>query len=490
MTQSDRRGAAAWVWSIAVGGDAPTMLPVTAQLEPAQREGLTTGITPATMDRVRAAIGNAGYRYPDGRVIVSATLPPRCRAGVADLAVAVAIMSVCGVIARLTLADTAFLGQLGLDGRLSAGVDVAEAVRTAQRAGLRRVVIPTDSTDRLSRTPGIEVFAAPTLAAVLSWAADPSRGFRPPGATRTPVPRRRGPVAIPADAEVRDAVHVCAAGGHHLAVTGAPGAPTLVPVHYLHGLLPLLSRRHALDLARLRLRTGLACVSPLPLTPPLFELHHSASWRTIVGTADHAGVAALADQGVVACVEFPHMDSRLRHALTTVTQEGVIRCGAGQQSRLPARFQLALVGHDCRCEGADDHPDASAGHVCFRWPRDDLDACVDVRVRVQPGATETGSRAQLPGRDAVIGARRAAERRWSRLGVYANARVPVDALRGAAGVNSAAVRETDRLTATGVLTAAQAGAVLAVAWTLCDLRGGAEPTMEDLERALRLRRPR
>ncbi|WP_405132920.1 ATP-binding protein [Nocardia sp. NBC_01388] len=471
------------VWSICLGGtNSGALLPVSAQLD-TSLEPSTTGITREARDRVRAAICNGGHQFPSGRLVVSAPVPAQCRADLADLAVAVAIASTHGSIPARALADTVFIGQLGLDGRVSAPVGLAQVVRMVRQAGLGRVVVPSEHAGRLSRTAGVEVFTAPTLSAVLAWVCDPRRHPH----TRVPQPRDR--LGVPADAGVREAVQVCAAGGHHLAVTGAAGAPTLVPVHYLHALLPPLSRRHALDAARLRARTEVTCVSPLPLTPPLRELHHSASWRTVFGTAEAAGAAARAHQGVLACAESPHLDSRLRCALATLTRDGTVRFSGAEQFNVhPAHFQLAMTGHDCVCKNTGHRPPPPA-HVCCRWPRDDLDGCIDVRVRVQPGAVETGSRANLSGRERVHTARRIAAHRWSRLGVLTNARVPVDALRGVLGVRSPLVRELDRLTGTGALTAPQAGAVLAVAWTLCDLREAVAPTVDDLERALRLRRP-
>ncbi|WP_327145284.1 ATP-binding protein [Nocardia sp. NBC_01327] len=468
------------VWSICVGGnDSGTLLPVSAQLDTAL-EPATTGITCEARDRVRAAICNAGHQFPDGRLVISAPVPAQCRADLSDLAVAVAIEATCGSIPARALADTVFIGQLGLDGQMSARIRLAQAVRMVQQAGLSRVVVPAEHTDRLSRTAGVEVFAASTLSAVLAWVTDPRQHLR------APEPRDR--LGVPADVRVREAVQVCAAGGHHLAVTGAGNAPTLVPVHYLHALLPSLSRRDALGATKLRARTEVTCVSPLSLTPPLRELHHSASWRTVFGTADMVGAAARAHRGVLACREFPHWDSKLGRALAMLTREGAIRFGDGGQLGVPAQFQLALTGHDCVCEDTG-HRSPSGAHVCFRWPHEELDGCVDVRVRIQPGAVETVSRARLTGREQVCTARRIAARRWSRLGVLTNARVPVDALRGALGVRSALLRELDQLTRTGALSAAQAGAVLAVTWTLCDLRGEASPAADDLEHALRLRRP-
>lgn len=473
------------VWSIYLGGtNSGTLLPVIAQLDSASSEPSTTGITQEARDRVRAAICNAGHQFPSGRLFVSAPVPARCRADLSDLAVAVAITATTGSVPAHALADTVFVGQLGLDGQVRASIGLAQVVRAVRQAGLRRVIVPGPNVSRLSRTAGVEVFTAPTLSAVLAWVRDPCRHPRPDG-----VPRAQGPrVSVPADAVVRAAVQVCAAGGHHLAVTGASGAPTLAPAHYLHALLPSLARRHALDLARLRARTEIVCVAPLSLTPPLHELHHSASWRTVFGRVDVAGAASRAHGGVLACMESPHLDSRVRRAMATLTREGAIRFGAGREVDTPAQFQLVLTGHDCVCERVGDFPRPPA-HVCFAWPRDELDGCVDVRVRIRPGAVETRPRTKLPGQDRVITARRAAARRWSRLGELTNARVPVDALRGVLGARSVLVREVDRLTATGALSAPQAGAVLAVAWTLCDLRGATTPSLSDLEHALRLRHP-
>src|SRR5262245_54895075 len=115
--------ASATTASAAVFGLSGDLIRIKADVSPGppgfELSGLPEATTAQTRDRVRAAILNSGYSWPDQKITVSAEryyLPVYDSA--LDVAIAVAILAAAGLIPAERLERTAFLGELGLDGTL------------------------------------------------------------------------------------------------------------------------------------------------------------------------------------------------------------------------------------------------------------------------------------------------------------------------------------------------------------------------------------
>ena len=82
--------------------------------------GLPDTAVRESKERIRAAITNSGFRFPDKRITVN--LSPadiRKEGSHFDLPIAVCIMLSSGVITNENISSTAFLGELNLDGSLN-----------------------------------------------------------------------------------------------------------------------------------------------------------------------------------------------------------------------------------------------------------------------------------------------------------------------------------------------------------------------------------
>ncbi|MER7477400.1 magnesium chelatase domain-containing protein [Streptomyces sp. NPDC126510] len=122
-----------------------------------------TGYERETMDRVRAAILNGGYSWPEGRVTVTVeTVVGRPLDSSHDLAIACAILGAAGHYAPDAMTDVAFIGELGLDGQVRPVADVNEAARYAIAAGCTTALIPDANMSDFD-TAGIGVYSAENI---------------------------------------------------------------------------------------------------------------------------------------------------------------------------------------------------------------------------------------------------------------------------------------------------------------------------------------
>src|SRR5215208_4965898 len=108
--------------------------------------GLPDAAVRESRERVRSALRNSGFKYPDHRVTVNLAPADLRKAGPGfDLAIAAAVLAATGQVAPETLADVALTGELALDGSIRPVQGTIAMAESAGRSGIRAVVVPSES---------------------------------------------------------------------------------------------------------------------------------------------------------------------------------------------------------------------------------------------------------------------------------------------------------------------------------------------------------
>ena len=259
-------------------------------------------------DRVRAAIVNSDERWPDAKITVSllpAALPKRGSAY--DLAIAVAVLAANGDLAAIP-EETAFLAELGLDGRLRPVHGVLPAALAAAHAGITTIVVAAANYAEADQVPGMTVVGAESLTEVVAWlrggppphAEPPSRGDGDGSAPSRPQPDLSEVFGQP---DARRALEVCAAGGHNLSLLGPAGSGKVMLAERLPSILPPLDPAAALEVTSIHSVAGaLTPGAGLVTDPPFRAPHHTASMAAVIGGGSgliRPGAASLAHRGVL-----------------------------------------------------------------------------------------------------------------------------------------------------------------------------------------------
>ncbi len=470
--------------------------------------GLPDEALSESRDRVRAAVTNSGESWPQRRITASlcpASVPKRGSGF--DLPLACVVLAAAGALPPDALAGLVILGELGLDGRVRPVRGVLPAVLAAAAAGSSRIVVPAGNAAEAALVPDMEVIAARSLRQVLALL----RGEPEPVDVALPEEVSSDPGAAPFGAPpdladvrgqfvARRALEVCAAGGHHLLLHGAPGGGKTMLAERLPGLLPPLEHARALEVTAIHSVAGtLPSPSPLITIPPFQAPHHTATVVAMVGGGSgviRPGAVSLAHGGVLFLDEAPQFPAIALDALRQPLESGevVISRSCGVVS-FPARFLLVLAANPCPCglsggKGSACQCSATARRRYWARLSGPLLDRVDVRVAMPPVSRvellSEISRSETSGVVAarIRQARERARQRFTGTPWRCNAEVPGRQLRSCWRPAAGALTLMETALERGLLTARGLDRVLRVAWTLADLAGHGQPVKDDVSAAL------
>ncbi|MFV0373052.1 YifB family Mg chelatase-like AAA ATPase [Microbacterium sp.] len=498
-------------WAVALTGLVGDLVEVEADVSSQTPEFQVIGLADRAIgearQRVRGACANSDLPLPRRRLTVSLTPADLPKHGSAlDLAIALASLATELPLDRASLFETVHIGELGLDGRLRPVAGVLPAVMAAARAGFRRVIVPYANGSEAALVGGIEVLAAVGLREVAArhgLALDDVRQepVAPPTPSAPPAPSQLDLAEIVGQREAVEALVVAAAGGHHLMMSGPPGAGKTMLARRLPGILPELDDRAALQVAAVRSLSGQS-VTALHREPPFEAPHHTASTAALIGGGSRTarpGAIARASGGVLFLDEAGEYSAQALDALRQPLESGSIEIHrAGFRASFPARFQLVLATNPCPCGNY-----GVTGSVCECAPyairryaarlsgplRDRIDIELGLRPVSSAAPTAGPGQSSAHARERVANARRCAAARLRDTPWRLNVDVPGSWLRAGPCAPPAEVRRPlDDALRRGALTLRGYDRVLRVAWSCVDLDGRERLSLDDVGRALYLKK--
>ncbi|MEK9842394.1 YifB family Mg chelatase-like AAA ATPase [Thalassospira sp.] len=330
--------------------------------------GLPDKAVSEARERVRSALSAMGLALPPKRITINLAPADLLKEGSHfDLPIALGLLAEMDVIGHEDIAQFLVLGELGLDGGITA---VGGVLPAAMEAATRDcgIICPHDNGAEALWAGDLEILAPKTLISLINHFKGTQILARPTRRDDGEINEFHGDLRdIKGQESAKRALEIAAAGGHNLLMSGPPGSGKSMLAARLPGILPDLDARQALETTVIHSVSGMLPAGGLIRSRPYRTPHHSASMPALVGGGHRVrpGEISLAHNGVLFLDELPEFQRNVLDALRQPLETGQVSVArANAHVTYPARVQLVAAMNPCRCGYLGDNDLA-----CSRAPR-------------------------------------------------------------------------------------------------------------------------
>ena len=319
--------------------------------------GLPDAAVKESRERVRAAIKNSEYQFPQKRITVNlAPADIKKEGSIFDLAIAAGILQATDDIRCESLDGYAFLGELSLDGSVKGIKGILPMCIGLEKSGISKIIVSLENADEAALIKGIEVYGVGSIKEMVDFINDSDTKSK----HYVDIEKYFSNedfydfdfLDVKGQDTAKRAMEIAAAGGHNVMMVGPPGSGKTMLARRLPSILPDMSFEESLEVTKIYSVSGLLKDRSTLITKRPFRApHHTMSSAALIGGGriPHPGEVSLAHYGVL-FLEMPEFPKNVLEVLRQpLEDESVTISRVNGSITYPAKFILISSVNPCPC---------------------------------------------------------------------------------------------------------------------------------------------